>query len=268
LETTGNVAASVDDLQQSISSSEDQDVSLLEEVEGVVPIALAGAVVAHLAKTTDEGAILVFLPGLQEILKLDQDLRTREPLSVNFGDMSKFKMIMLHSSVSSASQSEVFNSVPDGCRKIILATNIAETSVTIPDVRYVVDTGKLRENHYDQMRKISRLHCRWISKSNAKQRAGRAGRVRDGYYYALFSIARREMMRDTGSPELLRSDLQEVCLNVKARSFNLPIGEFLGRAIEPPPPSSVSFAIIRLKELEALTDAEELTPLGRVLSSL
>lgn len=176
-------------------------------------------------------------------------------------------MSMLHSSLP-AGQTDVFNPVPDGCRKIILATNIAETSITIPDVQFVVDTGKLREKRYDQVRRITKLQCTWISKSNSKQRAGRAGRVQNGDYYALFSKARYEAMRGIGLPEMLRSDLQEICLDIKAQAFRSPIREFLAEAIEPPSAKAVDASVVALQGLEALTDEEQLTPLGRLLASL
>lgn len=265
---TGNDVAIVDDVQMNSSTSDDPHASSDHQLDGLVPIALTAAVVAHLVKSTKGGAILVFLPGLEEIQKLDRSLRIYKPLAVDFENASKFKILPLHSSISSADQSEVFVSVPEHCRKIILATNIAETSVTIPDVRYIVDTGKLREKHYDQDQRITKLLCTWISKSNMKQRAGRAGRVQDGYYFALFSKARLDTMRATGLPEMLRSDLQEVCLDVKAQSFKAPIAEFLAGAIEPPPSQAVSLAVQSLKSLEALTDNEELTSLGRLLASL
>ncbi len=265
---TGRDLTIVDDLQKGNRTSDSPDASIGEHLEAHVPVALAAAVIAHLARTTHEGAILTFLPGLEEILKLERCLRNDKPLAVDFQTPTKFKIFLLHSSISGADQSEVFGSVPEGCRKIILATNIAETSVTIPDVRYVVDTGKLREKQYDQVRRITKLQCTWISKSNSTQRAGRAGRVQDGNYYALFSKARFETMKATGLPEMLRSDLQEVCLHIKAQSLKAPIAEFLAGAIEPPPPQAVAYAVESLQKLEALTDTEELTPLGRLLASL
>lgn len=241
--------------------------SVNEKEDALLPINLVAATVAHVSKTTQEGAILVFLPGLDEIKKVRQALLDW-PLGVNFNDESSYKLFILHSSVPAADQSAVFNPVPAGCRKIILSTNIAETSVTIPDIQHVIDTGKLREKRYDQVRRITRLQCTWISKSNAKQRAGRAGRVRNGNYYALYSRSRYESLRAIGLPEMLRSDLSEVCLDIKAQAFKTPIRDFLSRAIEAPPPEAVAIAVDSLKSLEALTEDEDLTPLGRLLASL
>lgn len=244
----------------------DSDDMVVDRNEALVPLGLAAATIAHLAKTTAGGAILVFLPGLNHITKLSQMLRDSAPLGVNFNDETKFRIFMLHSSVTD--QKTVFENVPVGCRKIVLSTNIAETSVTIPDVQYVVDTGKCREKQYDQMRRMTQLQCTWISKSNVKQRAGRAGRVQNGNYYALYTKSRYESMKAVGLAELLRSELLEICLDVKAQRFQTPVREFLADAIEPPPGPAVDNALESLKGLGALTEEEELTPLGRLLASL
>ncbi|KAI4252580.1 MAG: hypothetical protein LQ352_004221, partial [Teloschistes flavicans] len=231
-----------------------------------VPIGLVATTIAHITKTTNEGAILVFLPGLDEMLKVEELLHG-QPLGVNFREKDTFRVYLLHSS-QPAAQREVFDQVPSGCRKIILSTNIAETSITIPDVQHVVDTGKLREKQYDQVRRITQLKCTWISKSNSKQRAGRAGRVQNGNYYALFSAERYASLRAVGLPEMLRSDLQEVCLAIKAQAFKYPIRQFLAEALEPPSSVSVDASIRNLHALDALTDDEQITPLGRLLASL
>lgn len=252
--------------RNSIASEGATDPAIAKE-NALVPFGLVACTIAHIAKRSQEGAILVFLPGLAEIVKVEEILRT-QGFGVDFNDESKFKLCLLHSSLP-AGQNTVFDPVPEGCRKIILGTNIAETSITIPDVQYVVDTGKLREKQYDQTRRISQLLCTWISKSNSKQRAGRAGRVQNGNYYALFTKERYEKLRAIGLPELLRIDLQEICLKVKAQAFQAPIREFLAEAIEPPDPKAVDSSIINLEALDALTDdGEAITPLGRLLSFL
>ncbi|KAL8731683.1 MAG: hypothetical protein Q9166_003263 [cf. Caloplaca sp. 2 TL-2023] len=237
-----------------------------DKEDAIVPFGLVATTVAHISKTTKEGAILVFLPGIEEMIKVE-DLLNKQPLGQDFRDATRFKVYLLHSSLPAA-QREVFGEVPQGCRKIILSTNIAETSITIPDVQYVVDTGKLREKQYDQVRRITQLKCTWISKSNSKQRAGRAGRVQNGNYYALFSAERYNKLRAVGLPEMLRSDLQEICLDVKAQAFSYPIRHFLAEALEPPSPKNVEASIMNLQALDALTEDEQITPLGRLLASL
>ena len=252
--------------ERTISSEGEAIVSNAQD-DALVPYGLVAITIGHIAKSSQEGAILVFLPGLDEIVKVDELLRRGQILGIDFKDESKFKLSMLHSSISTG-QTEVFDAVPAGCRKIILATNIAETSITIPDVQYVVDTGKLRQKEYDQVRRITQLKCTWISKSNSKQRAGRAGRVQNGNYYALFSKERYNSMRAIGLPEMLRADLQEICLDIKAQAFKSPIRDFLAEAIEPPSPKAVDASVMNLQALEALTDDEKITPLGRLLASL
>ena len=239
---------------------------VVEKENALIPFGLIACTIAHIARTSQEGAVLVFLPGLAEIVKIEEALKYQD-LGVDFNDATKFKICLLHSSLP-AGQTTVFDPVPEGCRKIILGTNIAETSITIPDVQYVIDTGKLREKQFDQGRSYSQLACTWISKSNSKQRAGRAGRVQNGNYYALFTQERYEKLRAIGLPEILRTDLQEICLQVKAQAFETPIREFLAEAIEPPNPKSVDAAIHKLKALDALrAEDEAITPLGRLLSS-
>ena len=239
-----------------------------EKEDGLIPINLIAATIMHICQTTDDGAILVFLPGYDEMRKTDQILRIMRSVGFDVEDQSKYRLHMLHSSVPSDEQAKVFDKLPTGCRRIILSTNIAETSVTIPDVQFVVDTGKLREKRYDQIRRITKLQCTWISKSNAKQRAGRAGRVQNGHYYALYSYERSNDFRAIGLPEMLRSDLQEICLDIKAQKFKAPIRNFLAQAIEPPAPAAVDASVANLQTLQALTEDENLTALGRLLASL
>lgn len=258
----------IDWKQEKRYTSEGELVNLsAERDDSLVPHGLVVATLAHIVSQSNEGAVLVFLPGLDDILKVDELLRNKQGHGIDFYDGSKFRLHMLHSSIDAA-QTEVFAPVAPGCRKIILATNIAETSITIPDVQYVLDTGKLKEKQYDQARCIKSLRCTWISKSNSKQRAGRAGRVQNGHYYALFPKERYDSMRPIGTPEILRTDLQEVCLDIKAQAINFPVRDFLASAIEPPSPRAVDLSLRSLEALGAITPEEEITPLGRLLASL
>lgn len=260
------VDRSVIDWKRERKQSTDGEIVIDDKVASLVPLQLIAHTVAHIVKGTKDGAILIFLPGMDEILKLEALLKETS-LGVDFRNAQKFKIYKLHSAVPDA-QTAVFEKVPAGCRKIIISTNVAETSVTIPDVQHVVDSGKLREKQYDQVRRITSLVCTWISKSNAKQRAGRAGRVQNGNYYAMYSKERYDSLRPIGLPEMLRSDLQEVCLDVKAQAFDTPVREFLAGAIEPPSPKAVDISVVNLQKLDALTDEEEITSLGRLLASL
>jgi ATP-dependent RNA helicase DHX36 len=233
--------------------------------DAIVPVSLVAATIAHITQTTAEGAILAFLPGIQEIVSTEK-LLLQNPLGIDFSDTTKFRIFKLHSNLKD-NQDQIFEPVPEGCRKIIISTNIAETSVTIPDVQHVVDSGKLREKRYNQLVQITKLQCVWVSKSNMRQRAGRAGRVQNGNYYALYTKSRYESLETIGLPEILRSDLMEVCLDVKAHS-NYNIGEFLAGSIQPPNPAAVDASVQDLKDIEAITETEDLTPLGKLLASL
>ena len=254
--------------RQPVKEWEEGVTAAQEKEDALVPVALVAATIAHICSTTEDGAILAFVPGLEEIVKAQRLLTERTLFGVDFNDAAKYRVNLLHSSIPKEQQSEIFERLPPRCRRIILSTNIAETSVTVADVKYVVDAGKLREKMYDQVRRITKLQCVWESKSNAKQRAGRAGRVQKGYYYALFSRERHNSMRDSGLPELLRSDLQTTALSIKAQRYGEPVASFLAQAIEPPPPPAVTAAVNNLKALEAFTQDEEMTDLGRVLSKL
>ncbi|CCG84337.1 protein of unknown function [Taphrina deformans PYCC 5710] len=246
---------------------EDGELDLaMDKEDTITPVGLMSVTIAHILKTTREGSILVFLPGLQEITALNRTLTTTKPLGVDFNATDDYKIYLLHSAIPQMQQ-EVFEKLGPGRRKIILSTNIAETSITIPDVVYVVDSSKHRESQYDQAKRISSLVSTWTSKSNAKQRAGRAGRVQNGHYYSMASEARYESFETAPQPEILRTDLQELCLQIKSMGVE-DIGKFLRNAIEPPPVNSVESSIDHLQALRALDESENLTPLGRLLSTL
>ncbi|KAG8981845.1 hypothetical protein FRB90_006966, partial [Tulasnella sp. 427] len=148
-------------------------------------------------------AVLVFMPGINEIRKLHDALVEHSEFG---GD--GFRIYPLHSTISSEDQTAAFEIPPEGVRKIVIATNIAETGITIPDVTCVIDSGKHRENRFDEKRQISRLTETFIAKSNAAQRRGRAGRVRDGLCFHLFTKYRHDSsFADHPDPEMMRLSL-------------------------------------------------------------
>jgi ATP-dependent RNA helicase DHX36 len=150
-----------------------------------------------------DGAILVFFPGWQEISEFTLWLEGTAP----FRDTSKYLILPLHSSIPSKDQRKVLQRPPSGVRKIILSTNIAETSLTIDDVAFVVDTGRAKEKNYDPHLKTSTLQGTWVSRASAKQRRGRAGRTKAGVCFHLFSSRRHASMREFVDSELLRTPL-------------------------------------------------------------
>ncbi|KAI0132711.1 P-loop containing nucleoside triphosphate hydrolase protein [Xylariales sp. AK1849] len=235
--------------------------------DSVIPYGLTASTIAHVLRTTSDGAILVFLPGLDEMQRVEKLITEGPVLGIDLTDKTKYKIYLLHSSIPD-SQKTVFQPIAPNMRKIILSTNIGETSITIPDVQHVIDTGKVRQTQYDHVKRISALQTAWISKSNAKQRAGRAGRVQNGHYLALYTKARHESLPAVGLPELLRSDLQTTCLSIKASVRGIDVAEFLAAAIEPPSPASIAQAIKQLIDMGALTHEQNFTALGKLLSSL
>ncbi|KAG8374049.1 hypothetical protein BUALT_Bualt11G0090500 [Buddleja alternifolia] len=226
-------------------------------------LGLVEATIEHICRHEGSGAILVFLTGWDDISKLLDKLKANNIL----GDPNKFLVIPLHGSMPTINQREIFDRPPPNVRKIVLATNIAESSITIDDVVYVIDCGKAKETSYDALNKLACLLPSWISKASAHQRRGRAGRVQPGVCYRLYPKMIHDAMLQYQLPEMLRTPLQELCLHIKSLQLGL-IGTFLAKALQPPDALSVENAIELLKTIGALDDREELTPLGRHLCTL
>jgi ATP-dependent RNA helicase DHX29 len=207
-------------------------------------------------------AVLVFLPGIAEIRQLN-DLLGGHP-SFN----RQWLIYPLHSTISSEDQQAAFLMPPPGVRKIVLATNIAETGVTIPDITCVIDTGKHKEMRFDERRQLSRLTQSFISRANAKQRRGRAGRVQEGLCFHLFTKFRHDtLMADQQTPEMLRLSLQDLVMRTKICKLG-DIEETLSQALDPPSSKNIRRAIDALIEVDALTPGEDLTALGRQIAKL
>ncbi|TIA91229.1 hypothetical protein E3P99_01191 [Wallemia hederae] len=212
-------------------------------------------------------ATLIFMSGMAEIRRMN-DMLQEHPL---FGDSSQFNIYPLHSSIASDKQGAVFDIPPPGVRKIVIATNIAETGITIPDVTCVIDTGRHREMRFDEKRQISRLLDCFIAKSNAKQRRGRAGRVREGLCFHLFTRDRfNNKFSDHPLPEMTRLSLQDLALRIKIMNVQIgsSIEDVLMRALDPPTAINIQRAISSLIEVKALKSNEDITPMGRILSRL
>lgn len=214
--------------------------------------------------TSKEGAVLIFLPGYDDIVKL-RDMINEDTFFENY----RYVMYVLHSAMQSTDQKKVFNLPPNGVRKIILATNIAETSITINDVVYVIDAGKVKEKAFDAILNVSTLKSNWISKASAIQRRGRAGRCQPGVCYHMMSTVRFASLIAYPAPEILRYPLQELCLHTKLLApSNYTIADFLAKAPEPPPFLITRNAVHILKQMDALDTFEDLTELGHHLADL
>ena len=219
------------------------------------------------------GAVLVFLPGWDEITRMRERLLAHPVL----GSKGTALVLPLHSMVPPADQRLVFARAPPGVRKFVLATNIAETAVTVDDVTCVIDCGRHKERSYDAYAGVATLQAAWISQASATQRRGRAGRCRPGECYRLYSVARLASLQKFQLPEMQRSPLEELCLQVKVLQHDCAAtgvggtraAEFLSRAVEPPQGPAVDAAVALLTDIGALSpEDEQLTPLGKHLAAL
>ncbi|KAL4379539.1 hypothetical protein GQ457_02G018740 [Hibiscus cannabinus] len=260
-----------DIIKEHIGSSQDNDggQQLLDKYIAsgnpeIIDNALIEQLLIKICIDSNEGAILVFLPGWEDINKM------RDKLLANpfFKDSSRFIIIPLHSMVPYADQKKVFNRPPLGCRKIVLSTNVAESSITIDDVVYVIDSGRMKEKSYDPYNNVSTLQSSWVSKASAKQRQGRAGRCQPGICYHLYSKLRAASMLDFQVPEIKRMPIEELCLQVKLLDPDCKVEDFLQKTLDPPVSEAVHNAVRVLQDIGAFTQDEELTELGEKLGYL
>lgn len=205
----------------------------------------------------DNGSILIFLPGVMEIKKCLNGINDHH-----------FWKLPLHSALSSQEQKRIFENPPANKRKIIASTNIAETSITIPDAVVVIDTGRVKSVQYDSRSNNTKLVEIWVSKAEAKQRRGRAGRIRNGICYKLFTSDTEGKMIAQPVPEIKRTKLESVYLIVKSMGVK-NVYEFLQNGLDPPHQDNVNNARRILTDVGALqTSEDELTYLGKYLSML
>jgi ATP-dependent helicase HrpB len=204
------------------------------------------------------GSILAFLPGQAEIRRVAESLK--EQLS----GRTDVIVCPLYGDLDLNAQRAAIDPVPAGSRKIVLATNIAETSLTIEGVRVVVDSGLERVPKFDPRSGMTRLDTQRISKASATQRAGRAGRLEPGVCYRLWSQSQHEQLSGYGSPEILQADLAALALQLARWGMKPEEMTWLDQ------PPSAPFAQARdlLKRLGALDDAGTLTPHGSAMSGL
>lgn len=216
-----------------------------------------------------EGAILVFLPGFAEIQTLYDMLLS----SSEFGhrNKQKYRIVPLHSTLSSEEQNLVFTKPKEGVTKIVIATNIAETSITIDDIVFVVDAGKMKEKQYDSARSMESLETVWVSRANALQRRGRAGRVTSGVCFHLFTSHRFEHhLREQPIPEIQRVPLEQLMIRIKMLDTfaECDAKDILSNVVEPPSEEAMDNALHRLQDVGALDEELNLTALGYHLGSL
>ncbi|KAL9324999.1 hypothetical protein ACSQ67_005644 [Phaseolus vulgaris] len=220
-------------------------------------------ILCNICEDERPGSILVFMIGWDDINALKEKLLQNPVLS----DPNRVLLLMCHGSMDSLEQRLMFEEPKDGVRKIVLATNIAETSITINDIVFVIDCGKAKESSYDALNNTRCLLPTWISKVSVQQRKGRAGRVQPGECYHLYPRCVYDSFKEHQLPEILRMPLQSLCLQIKSLKLG-SISEFLSRALQAPEILAVQNAIQYLKTIGALDKNENLTILGRQLAVL
>jgi ATP-dependent helicase HrpA len=229
--------------------------SIALDTEEVHYIDAAVRATEQIACEPGSGDVLIFMPTERDIRE------TADALRPMLGDAAE--IIPLFGRLSSSEQQRVFS--PCSRRKIVVATNIAETSLTIPGIRYVIDTGLARISRYNPRNRTRRLPIEPISQSSANQRKGRAGRVREGVCIRLYSEADFYARPPYTQPEIQRSNLAEVILRMKAsRLGEIETFPFLN----PPTPNAIQGGYTLLIELGALDANRQLTQLGRDLARL
>ncbi|KAK7413438.1 putative ATP-dependent RNA helicase ucp12 [Neonectria punicea] len=202
------------------------------------------------------GGILIFLPGVGEINQACGALR----------QVSSLHVLPLHASLETREQKRVFASPPHGKRKIVVATNVAETSITIDDIVAVIDSGKVKETSFDAVNNMRKLEETWASRAACKQRRGRAGRVQEGRCYKLYTENLEKQMAVRPEPEIRRVPLEQLCLSVRAMGMR-DVAGFLGRSPTPPDATAIDGAMKLLRRMGVL-DGDELTAMGQQLAML
>ncbi|MDC2964087.1 ATP-dependent RNA helicase HrpA [Gammaproteobacteria bacterium] len=199
-----------------------------------------------------KGDVLVFLPGEREIRELSASLEKHK---------KKFEVCPLFSRLSSSEQDKIFE--PHTGRRVILSTNLAETSLTVPGVRYVIDPGFARVSRYSHRLKVQKLHVEEISRASADQRKGRCGRLEGGVCFRLFSEENFSLRPTNTTPEIQRTNLASVVLKM----LQIKLGE-IDRFpfLDPPSEGQVNAAFALLTELNAVDKFRKLTKIGKKMS--
>ena len=272
-------AALSEDKSSSSRYSPDTMQSLRNVDESLINYDLIEAVVAHVAaksmassnskgsKGGEANAILVFAPGAEEINRIIRTLQDSPKLAA--ASPGGVRTLPLHGGLPPSHQSRVFERPPPGVLKVVVSTNVAETSITIDDVVCVIDTGRVKEMRLDSQRGIARLQETFVSQASAKQRRGRAGRVRPGVCYRLFSRTTWNRMPRGTPPEVARAPLQSLVMDIKGILRNVDVGAALADMVTPPDPAAVAQAITSLQRVGALDPGTgDLTPLGSHLTKM
>ncbi|KAJ9651998.1 DEAH-box ATP-dependent RNA helicase prp22 [Neophaeococcomyces mojaviensis] len=233
-----------------------------EPEEDYLDAALTTVMQIHL--TEPAGDILLFLTGSEEIDTSCEILHER--MKALGPSVPELVILPVYSALPTEMQSRIFEPAPPGGRKVVIATNIAETSITIDQIYYVIDPGFVKQNAYDPKLGMDSLVVTPISQAQAKQRAGRAGRTGPGKCFRLYTeAAYQSEMLPTTIPEIQRQNLAQTILMLKAMGINdLLHFDFM----DPPPTNTMLTALEELYALSALDDEGLLTRLGRKMADM
>ncbi len=210
------------------------------------------------ALASDSGNLLVFLPGFREQQRVKQRLEEN-------GLPDNVSVHLLHAALPQDEQEQAIAPTAAGQRKVVLSTNVAETSVTIEGIRVVIDSGQVRVARYDERSGMERLHTETISAASAEQRRGRAGRVEPGVCYRLWSETAQTQLQPFTEPEMLHADLAPVALELCQWGTTDPAQLPL---LNPPPADRYQRALQLLTDLDALDAQHRITAEGRQLAQL
>ncbi|OCF41767.1 ATP-dependent RNA helicase DHX37/DHR1 [Kwoniella heveanensis CBS 569] len=243
--------------RQGESKASKPELSLPVEEREVEDVELGGD--NDLAADVDDG---VAESDLEALDTEDEDIEGIPGLEIDEATEAPMTVLPLYSLLSNEQQMQVFRPVPEGHRLVIIATNVAETSLTIPGIRYVVDSGRAKERHYDHANGVQSFQVSWISKASAQQRAGRAGRTGPGHCYRLYSSALYEdHFEQFSQPEILRMPIEGVVLQMKSMNIDAVVNFPF-----PTPPDR--FALRRAESLLTNLGALELPTTTRMVNGV
>lgn len=222
---------------------------------------LVADVITWIHYNRPQGGVLCFLPGWEEIESVRRELAMRL-------DVDECIVLPLHSRVPFDQQSLIFQPPPPNKRKIVLSTTMAETSITVQDMVYVVDTGRCKEMYFDPQWGATSLQVQWVSRANVQQRRGRVGRTQPGECFCLYTLELMSDMQQFPIPEIKRCSLEKVILDSKVYcTEEKSAAEFLAKCLDPPASDAVRHAVHDLYNRRFLTFAEQLTSLGLCASA-
>ena len=233
--------------------------------ENEIDYSLISLLIKALLRTKeDDGSILVFLPGAGEIDRAERAIQ-------QIGRGFPLTILPLHGGLQADKQAQVFVPARKGFTKIILSTNVAETSITIPDCTIVVDTCKEKQSSFDPVNRMPLLLEQFASQDSLRQRRGRAGRVRPGTCYKLISSSLHSKLSKHGTPEIRRCALDQTILSLLFLGLEDGSGSFLQILLDPPDQQQIKSALYSLEKIGAVDRIGEcafLTPLGTHLAGI